>query len=434
MSSAVFHVGDVLTVLPTLPACSVDLAICSPPFLALRSYLPADHPDKALEHGSEPTVAGYLAQLLDVTELVGRVLTPHGSICVELGDTYSGTGGGGQRRNGRPLQSGEGLFAPGRRDIHNDNWPDEKSLCLVPSLYAASLAYGRNILALPGTLEWREFRPWRVRNLIAWVRPNPPVGALGDKFRPATSYITVATRAADRWWDDLPTRQPVKHPDVKFDRTNEGRRTAESVPTGWDRLGSYDATNSAGAPLLDWWEITTSGFTSRLGQHFATFPAGVVVPLIESMCPRRVCRTCGKPSRRKTEHSEEYREARAAVVAGQSRTSRDVALDSRMGSGAGPGRAIASGQVDVAAHTVGWTTCGCPGTEQTRLDGFHDGAGWRAGVVLDPYAGTGTTLLVATGHGREAIGVDLNPVNATLAEERLGLFLTVAGPVSSPAV
>jgi DNA modification methylase len=40
-------------------------------------------------------------------------------------------------------------------------------------------------------------------------------------------------------------------------------------------------------------------------------------------------------------------------------------------------------------------------------------------VVLDPFAGTGTTLLAALKWGREAIGVELVPRYAKLAEECL---------------
>jgi site-specific DNA-methyltransferase (adenine-specific) len=47
--------------------------------------------------------------------------------------------------------------------------------------------------------------------------------------------------------------------------------------------------------------------------------------------------------------------------------------------------------------------------------------------VLDPFAGSGTTLAVATGHGRDAIGIDLDARNADLARERVGMFLTVEG-------
>lgn len=48
-------------------------------------------------------------------------------------------------------------------------------------------------------------------------------------------------------------------------------------------------------------------------------------------------------------------------------------------------------------------------------------AGSRAGdVVLDPFAGSGTTLAVAAELGRSYIGIDLNPDYSVLVEQRLG--------------
>lgn len=41
------------------------------------------------------------------------------------------------------------------------------------------------------------------------------------------------------------------------------------------------------------------------------------------------------------------------------------------------------------------------------------------GVVLDPFAGTGTTLVAAARLGRKAIGIDISPAYATLVGERL---------------
>jgi len=47
-------------------------------------------------------------------------------------------------------------------------------------------------------------------------------------------------------------------------------------------------------------------------------------------------------------------------------------------------------------------------------------AGSRPGdVVLDPFAGSGTTLAVAKRYGRHAVGVELNPDYAALAEARI---------------
>jgi hypothetical protein len=56
--------------------------------------------------------------------------------------------------------------------------------------------------------------------------------------------------------------------------------------------------------------------------------------------------------------------------------------------------------------TIGFTDCG------------HDN--YRPGRVLDPFAGSGTTLAVAVGHGHDAIGIDIDERNADLARERVG--------------
>jgi hypothetical protein len=69
---------------------------------------------------------------------------------------------------------------------------------------------------------------------------------------------------------------------------------------------------------------------------------------------------------------------------------------------------------NVTVNTLGWSDCG------------HDD--WRPGVVLDPFAGSGTTGAVAIGHGRSFIGIDLDERNYHLARERIGMWLTEAPP------
>jgi hypothetical protein len=193
-------VGDTRERIREIPDGSVDLVACSPPFLALRKY-----GDNAAEMGSERTPADFLDALLELTGEFRRVLAPHGSIAIELGDTYSGSGGAGGDYNPGGLREGQEKFegsgyvarqdtkfakvikdghAAGITNLHGkvqgggNGWPLAKSLTLIPTLYPASLAYGWNMLNPAHT-----FDRWRVRNVIVWARPNPPVGALGDTHR-----------------------------------------------------------------------------------------------------------------------------------------------------------------------------------------------------------------------------------------------------------
>ncbi len=118
------------------------------------------------------------------------------------------------------------------------------------------------------------------------------------------------------------------------------------------------------------------------------------------MCPRRVCRECGKPSRRisTTEQVATRRtNGRKHYASGTLTEHLDIRTEARV-------------------TTTGWSDCGCS----------PDGSHWRPGVVLDPFAGTGTTLAVAHGHGRSSIGIDLDSRNVELARGRLGMFLTEA--------
>jgi hypothetical protein len=74
------------------------------------------------------------------------------------------------------------------------------------------------------------------------------------------------------------------------------------------------------------------------------------------------------------------------------------------------GRASARGPSSARqVETMGWTDCG------------HDN--YRPALILDPFAGSGTTGLVATGYGHDAVLIDIDERNAELAMERVGPFL-----------
>jgi len=437
VSQATYVIGDVRDCLAALPDGSVDLILTSPPFLALRSYLPADHPDKHREIGGEPTPAAFVDTLLGLSAEWRRVLAPHGSIAVELGDSYAGSGGGGgdyrpgglrdgqnrpdgsmkwDRSSGRKAPCGQpytdtfkggGPGGPG--------WPQAKSLAMIPELYRVALAYGIN----PLTGQPSPAGQWRCRNVVRWCRPNPPVGALGDKVRPATSDMVIACTARDRYFDLDSVR--TNYGDT-FKRQMDRGEHRGAMPSAGPEVAMAQMPKSmssvhAGAPPLDHWWADPDTFDQDAwlvstepygGSHFATWPRKLLTRPILSMCPSRVCQECGQPSRRITERSAEYAAARSAIGDFNQRDA---------GAGNSGSRSVlvkAAGRDVTCAEniTTGWSDCG------------HNA--WRPGVTLDPFAGSGTTLAVATGHGRDAIGFDFDARNADLALERVGpMFLTV---------
>src|SRR4029453_4966611 len=133
--------------------------------------------------------------LLALTAEWARVLALHGSIAVELGDTYAGSGGAGGDYDATGLRAGQAPYSgtaakapaadrnpaidggalrdravdealgvrPARRQLKGQppGCPLDKSLCLIPELYASALAYGINPLTgapSPAGL-------WRVRTI-----------------------------------------------------------------------------------------------------------------------------------------------------------------------------------------------------------------------------------------------------------------------------
>lgn len=382
--SASYLIGDTRTIVAGIDDGSVDLVATSPPFLALRSYLPADHPDKAGEVGSETDPAAFVDTLLALAGEWGRVLAPHGSIAVELGDTYAGSGGGGGDYNAGGMRDGQPGFAgsASRAGV----WPRPKCLALVPQLFAVGLAYGRN----PITGAVSPAGRWLVRNIIVWHRPNPAVGALGDKFRPSTTYIVVATRSPQRWFDMSSVRGDYSPSTTAIGAvgTHEAARVAVGLSSGRGWTGN----NPDGSPPLDaWfdghdtWTITTQASTLA---HYAMWPPRLAERLVLTMCPAEVCRTCGKPRRR---------------IETRRRTFGDVTASSGRSTVAKQGGPLGS-KYRVERGTTGWTDCG------------H--GNYRTGVVLDPFAGTGTTIAVADLHGRHGIGIDIDARNAGLYTRR----------------
>lgn len=401
-----FIVADVFDGLASLPDNSVDLIITSPPFLALRSYLPADSPLKAKEIGSEATPGEFIDVLLDVVEACERVLAPHGSLVVELGDTYSGSGGGGGDylpggwREGQPGFGGsaerqrEGNVEHWRmKNRERQAWPLDKSLAMLPESFRWALAYGRN------PFNGRTTPPWRLRNVHPWVRPNPPVGALGDKWRPATSYLVSACKGRERWFDLDAVRRPGAR---DYSKELPPKGVTEFVRNGKDanHVRNSSSIDPAGAPPLDWIMVPTEPYS---GAHYATWPRRLVLPFVESMCPRRVCEVCRQPSRRITETVN-------AIGIAQGR--RSWRADPTIGAGH-TGEIVEKISSAPAAdvRTLGWTDCG------------HDA--WRPGLVLDPFAGSGATLDAAFTLGRSAIGIDIDARNADLARQRVGMWLKV---------
>jgi site-specific DNA-methyltransferase (adenine-specific) len=316
--------GDARSVLAGLLPESVDAAITSPPFFHLRDYnVPG-------QLGLEATVGQWVESLRAVFHLVGRVLKPHGSLWLNLGDTYSRTS-----RTGAP----------------------PKGLLLAPE---------RLLLALAGD-------GWLVRNKVVWAKRNPMPESATDRLASTWEPLYLLTRGPRYFFDLDAIREP--HQSGSRAIRPQPRERYRRYQGGNSGLGALKAAGRIGHALGknpgDVWPLAKAAYR---GAHFATFPEALIERPILATVPERICVECDRPWRR-------------------------------------PVRAL-------TVHTSEGTRTVRKTGELSRCDCF---APSRPGVVLDPFFGTGTVGAVAARHGRDWLGIELNPAYVELATRRIGL-------------
>ena len=135
--------------------------------------------------------------------------------------------------------------------------------------------------------------------------------------------------------------------------------------------------------------------------HFATFPTKLVARCLEAGCPHKVCAECGAPWVREVERSRSFE-------SGSGRSGRDPVGKHGPGlQGGGETRDVRRGPV-VTTTSLGFLpTCSCGGETEP-------------GLLIDPFAGSGTALVMAERLGRRHAGCDLNSDYVKMAEKRIG--------------
>jgi len=145
------------------------------------------------------------------------------------------------------------------------------------------------------------------------------------------------------------------------------------------------------------WVINPAAFP---GSHFATFPPKLPEICIKvSTSEKGVCKACGSQWARVVEKSRVIPEKQSAKVAAL-----DIPGSPMYRAGSHQDGLPHTGQ----SSTLGWLpTCQCDAGEPIPA------------VCLDPFLGSGTTIMVALRLGRRAIGIELSEAYVKLATQRV---------------
>ena len=370
-----------------LPDKSVHCCVTSPPYFSLRDYSLGD-----TGIGLEPTLAEWLASIVAVSREVWRVLRDDGTVWLNLGDAYAGSGKGmnadGTHSDGEKQASNRGSLNPGKRTPRgpgSGRWGlGDASVDGLPA---------KNLMGQPWRVAFAlQDDGWILRSAIVWHKPNPMPESTTDRPTNAYEMVFLLTKRPRYFYDADAVRQPLTG------GANPGRKDGKHRPgkahdDNDHRSDSWQNTcTPSSANLRNVWQISTQG---RPEAHFATFPDELPRKcILAGTSEHGVCANCGAPWRRITAtHDRNGRLGKGY---------HDHTDDLGRGQ-----RGVFSADGAPTRQTVGWQ----PGCECN--------AARIPATVLDCFVGSGTTVAVAQSLGRKGIGLDLNPDYLAVARKRL---------------
>lgn len=246
---------------------------------------------------------------------------------------------------------------------------------------------------------------WWLRSDIIWAKPNPMPESVTDRPTKAHEYLFLLTKSPRYFYDAQAIAEPLQQSTI--DRYQYGWNGVNDDNSNGARTGSAWAKMKNGATMAEAmgggstrnrrsvWTVATepTGFS-----HFATMPTALVEPcILAGTSAKGVCPTCGAPWERVVEVVKGIPDSFRGSTFTKGKTH-----DARS-----PLSAVGQGERTMSKETIGWQpTCTCGGEPV-------------AATVLDPFAGSGTTLAVAQSLGRNSIGIELNPSYIELAHRRI---------------
>jgi DNA modification methylase len=251
--------GDCIEMMKTLPSRSVNCCVTSPPYFGLRDY------GHEKQIGLEETPEAFVQKMVEVFREVNRVLRDDGTLWLNLGDSYAGSGKG---RNGDgspnvdPLSKQATSAGTIIGKLIKSQTPDCKPKDLIGIPWRVAFA-----LQLDG---------WYLRQDIIWHKPNPMPESVTDRCTKAHEYIFLLSKSARYFYDYSAifeaavcdrVRGPALHGDLVSTNGN----------SGLSRRPSSETRNRRSV-----WSIPTNSYK---GAHFATFPPDLIRPCILAGCP-----------------------------------------------------------------------------------------------------------------------------------------------------
>lgn len=264
------HFGDVRDVLRQMIAdgIRVDTIVTSPPYWGLRDY---GHDGQI---GLEPTLAEFIATMVDVFNLCRQVLRDDGTAWVNMGDSYASGGGAGAQG------------CAGQRASRTHTQPN-----LMGNTSAAAGLKPKDLVGQPWRLAFAlQDAGWYLRQDIIWHKPNPMPESVRDRCTKAHEYIFLLAKAPRYYFDGDAIKEPVSGTANPRRAEGVGHRSGPpgnppnrklAPPGGGTKNNtSMDAALAKMPSTRTKRSVWTVGSEPYSGAHFATFPTALIEPCI----------------------------------------------------------------------------------------------------------------------------------------------------------
>jgi len=373
-------IGDALEQLRLLPSESVHCVVTSPPYYGLRDY------NVAGQIGLEPSPGEYVARLVEVFSEVRRVLRADGTVWLNLGDSY---------------------VSNGRYASDRSKYVGDLAKYAITNPRPAARASGikpKDLIGIPWMLAFAlRDDGWYLRQDIIWAKPNPLPESVTDRCTKAHEYVFLLSKSARYYYDADAIAEPFTYSGDCRMQTAYAKAVGTSVGSVYRQ-----PVNRPGRNKRSVWTVASEPYAEA---HFATYPPALIEPcVLAGTSERGVCAACGAPWVRQVKDSGVDRSRNLKIATEKSLAGVNEAH-----------RLNGKDYVHARVATDLWQpSCACD-------------AATVPATVLDPFAGAGTTGLVADRLGRNAVLIELNPAYAALARTRIEsdapLFAQVREPV-----
>lgn len=258
MVKDIIYLDDAIKGLKKLANESIQCCVTSPPYWKQRDY------DMDGQYGLEHTPELYVDTLVAVFSEVKRVLKNDGTLWLNLGDAYWGSGSAGsnpvtkaRKKEFGKLSKRAMQFGPPRTGKHMEI--KSKDLIGLPWMVAFGLRKAG----------------WYLRQDIIWHKPNGVPESVADRCTKSHEYIFLLSKSARYFFDNNAIREKALY-DGRKDKLSKGSPKYKESNVGslsrphqrWqvDELGNYWKNKRSV------WSISLQPFKDA---HFASFPETV---------------------------------------------------------------------------------------------------------------------------------------------------------------